>query len=75
MDEMRLKLGTKIMRGIVAKLISMFIKKKYGCKIDIHFDELDITSFNGSTTAKLNVELKMNSEEFMNLMKTIGVDD
>lgn len=75
MDEMRLKLGTKIMRSIVAKLISMFIKKKYGCKIDIRFDELDVASFNGSTSAKMNVELKMDSSEFMKLMKTIGVDD
>lgn len=74
MDEMTLKLGTKIMRGIVAKLISMYIKKKYGCKVDIRFDELDIMMFNGSTTAKMNVEMKMDSEEFMKLIKTIGLD-
>lgn len=74
MDEMKLKLGTKIMRGIVAKLISMAIKKKFGCDVNIRINELDINMINGETDIKTNVELKLESSEFMKLMKSIGVD-
>ncbi len=43
MDEMKVKLSTKFMRGIVSKLIARSIKKKYGCKVDIQLNELDIS--------------------------------
>jgi hypothetical protein len=74
MDEMKLKLSTKIMRGIVAKLISMAIKKKFGYKVDIQLNDLDINIVDGQTNVKTNVELKLDSNEFMKIMKDIGAD-
>ena len=35
MDEMRIKLSTSFMRGIVSKLIARSIYKKYGYKVNI----------------------------------------
>ena len=74
MDEMKLKLSTKFMRGLVAKLIAKFIYKKLGYKINIQFNELDVSVIDGETSINTNVEIKMDSKEFMNLMKTIGSD-
>ena len=75
MDEMKVKLSTKFMRGIVAKLISKVIQKKLGCKIDIQLNDLDISVIDGETRILTNVELKLESKEFMKIMKTIGTEE
>ena len=74
MDEMNVKLSTRFMRGIVSKLISKAIYKKIGYKVDIQLHELDIKIIDGETRILTNVEAKVNSDEFMKIMKTIGVD-
>ena len=74
MDEMNVKLSTRFMRGIVSKLISKAIYKKIGYKVDIQLHELDIKVIDGETKILTNVEVKVNSDEFMKIMKTIGVD-
>lgn len=74
MDEMKLKLSTKFMRGLAAKLIAKFIYKKLGYKINIQLNELDVSVIDGETSINTNVEIKMDSKEFMNLMKNIGAD-
>lgn len=74
MDEMKLKLTTKFMRGIVSKLIAKAIYKKTGCKVNIQLNDLDISIVDGETSISTNVEVKLNSNEFMTIMKTIGED-
>lgn len=74
MDEMKVKLSTKFMRNMVAKLISKAIYKKTGYKIDIQLNDLDISIINGETSIKTNVEVKVDSQEFMNILKSNGLD-
>ena len=74
MDEMRIKLSTSFMRGIVSKLIARFIYKKYGYKVNIKLEDLDMWGIDGDTTVKLNVEAKLKSEDFKRIMKTIDQD-
>lgn len=74
MDEMKLSLTTRFMRTIVAKLIAKFIYKKYGYKVDIQLNDLNIGMNDGETDIKANVEVKINSNEFMKLMKSISED-
>lgn len=74
MDEMKVKLSTKFMRNMVSKLITRAIYKKYGYKIDIQLNDLDISVIDGDTKIATNVELKVNSKEFMNIMKAINED-
>ena len=74
MDEMRVKLSTKFMRGVVAKLISMAISKKYGCKVDIQLNDLDIRFADGDTSISTNVDIKLNSDEFKKIIKSVGLD-
>lgn len=75
MDEMNIKLSTKFMRNIVAKLLSKFIYKKVGYKIDIQLDSLDVRFIDGETRISANVEAKLNSEEFKKIIKASGLDD
>lgn len=75
MDEMKLKLSTRFMRNIVAKLIARMIYKKTGYKVDIYLNELDINVIDGETHISTNVEAKIDSGEFMKIMKNIGLDD
>lgn len=72
MDEMKLKLSTKFMRGLVSKLLARAIYKKTGCKVDIQLNDLDISVIDGETNISTNVEVKLNSNEFMKIMKSIG---
>lgn len=74
MDEMKLKLSTKFMRGIVAKLVSRAIYKKLGYKVNITLNELDITMVDGETKILTSVEMKCNSDEFKKIMKGIEAE-
>lgn len=74
MDEMKVKLTTKFMRSIVAKLISKMIFKKTGYKVDLQINELDINVIDGDTKVSTNVEVKLSSTEFIKIMKQIGMD-
>lgn len=75
MDEMKLRLSTRFMRSIVAKLISKAIQKKYGYKVNVQLNELDIRIIDGETRISTNVEAHINSKEFMKILKDIGLDD
>jgi len=71
MDEMKLKLSTRFMRGVLAKLISRRVKKVYGYKIDIFFSEIDLDMLDGQTHVHMNVDLDLSSDEFKKIMKAI----
>lgn len=74
MDEMRLKLSTKLMRGIIAKLISKAIYKKFGYKVDIQLNDLDLHIVDGETKISTNVDVSVDSKEFMKILNGIGMD-
>ena len=74
-DEMTLKLSTKFMRNLVAKLMSRFIRKKIGYKIDIQLNELNVSIIDGKARIQTNVELELDNDEFKKLMKSIGSGD
>ena len=74
MDEMKLKLSTKFMRNMVSKLISRTIYKKIGYRVDIQLNDLDVHIIDGETKIDANVEIKINSNEFMKIMNSIGED-
>ena len=74
MDEMRIKLSTNFMKNIVSKLIARAIYKKYGYKVAIRIEDLDIWAIDGETSLKINVEAKLKSDEFNKIMKSIDED-
>lgn len=74
MDEMRIKLKTKFMRNIASKLITRAVYKKYGFKVKVQLNDLDVWVIDGDTTVKVNAEMKMNSNDFNKIMESIGMD-
>lgn len=74
MDEMKFKLSTRFFKSLLAKFISKSIKKKYGYKVDIRINEINLEMFNGDTDLHLDVDVKMNGNEFKQLMESIVED-
>ena len=75
MDELKLRLNSRFMRNIISKLITKFIYKKLGYKINIQLNDLDVRVIDGEAHISTNVEAKVDSNEFMRIMKTIGDED
>ena len=73
MDEMKVKLSTNFMRSIVSKVISRAIYKKYGYRVDIQLNVLDVNIIDGETKIATNVEVKLESKEFMKIVKSLGL--
>lgn len=73
MDEMKLTLTTKFMRGIAAKLIARALHKKLGYKVDIQVHDLDISVVDGETKICANIEGKLDSNEFKKIMKNLDL--
>lgn len=74
MDEMKLRLSTKFMRGIVSKLMAKAIYKKYGYKVDIQLSELDVSFIDGEAEIEVNAAVRLDSKEFMKIVKSTGLD-
>ena len=74
MDEMRLKLSTKLMRGIVAKIIAKAIRKKLDCDINITLNEVEVTTMNDKVYLHANLDGEISKEDFVKVIKTIGLD-
>lgn len=74
MDEIRIKLTTRLLKNVAAKLIAKAIRKKYGCKVNIQINDLDIWAISGDTNIKANVEVRLNSDEFVKILKGVDLD-
>ena len=74
MDELKLKLSTRFMRGFVAKLVSKTISKKLGYKVDILINEIEIKTEDDNVKLHLSIDAQMENEEFKNIIKSIGLD-
>ena len=74
MDELKLKLSTRFMRGMVAKLVSKAIHKKTGYEFDIQFNEIDIKTEEGKIHLHVNVDAEVSNDEFVKIVKSIGLD-
>ena len=70
MDEMKLKLSTKFMRGMVSKLISKAVYKKLGYKVDIQLNDINVEFIDGETSIHADVDLRLDKEEFAKLIKS-----
>ena len=67
---MRFNLNTKLMKNYVSKLVSRIVGNKFGYDPDIQFDALDIEIKDGETIIKTSVEIKMDTDDVMDFIKT-----
>lgn len=74
MDALKLNLSTKWMKGIVTKLISKIILKKFGYNVDIQLNEIGVEVINGKAHIHLDVDAEVDNGELMKIVKSIGLD-
>lgn len=74
MDEMKLNLSTKIMRGLVASLVSKAIRKKLGYDIEIQLNELAATVVNGQAQLHISVDAKLDNNELKKILEAVVKD-
>lgn len=74
MDVLKLKLSTKFMRDMVAKLIAKALQKKLGYNIDILLNEIEVKNENGKIHIHANVDAEVDNDEFVEIVKSIGMD-
>lgn len=72
MDMLIIKLSTKFMKGMVAKIIARKVYKKFGYKIDIQLNDVQIDMINGDIKLHIDADGKMNKTEFDRLMEMIN---
>lgn len=73
MDELKLKLSTKFMRGIVANLISKALVKKLGYNIDILLNEIEVKSEDGKVKLHINADAEVENGDLVKILKSIGM--
>lgn len=74
MDELKLSLSTKFMRGIIAKLIAAAIHKKLGYSVDVFLNEVKVTATDGKIHIHVDIDADMTTEEFAKIVKSIGTE-
>ena len=71
MDELKLNLSSKFIRGIVTKLITKAIYKKTGYKIEVELNSINVEVINGKAHIHADVDAEIDNEELMKIVKTI----
>lgn len=70
MDELKMILGTKFMRGIVTKLIAKAILKKTGYHIDIDLHEITAEVVAGKVYLHVNADAEINVDDLVDIIKS-----
>lgn len=70
MDELKIK--SKIMTGIISKLIRVALQKKFGKNIDLKLNEVIASVNNGQVSIHLNADCRFEQSELTELLK--GLD-
>jgi hypothetical protein len=71
MDEMKLKLSTKIMKGLVNKIIETIIQKKLDYNVKFNLNDLEVTVVDGKAHLHTDVDLEMDYDELIKILKSI----
>ena len=67
MDEMKIKLKSTFMRGIVKKLITNSMKKKFGVKPDIELNGLEIERVDNKIHIHISADVELTDMDLMRL--------
>lgn len=71
MDELKLNLSSRLMKGIVTKLISKTIYKKTGYKIDVELNTVTVEVIDGKAYIHADVDAEIDNKELMKIVSTI----
>lgn len=71
MDELKMNLSSKFMRGIVTKIISKAVYKKTGYKVEIDLNNINVEVINGKAYIHVDADAAIDNEELMKIVKNI----
>ena len=71
MDEM--KVQSKLLRGIISKIISNNVKKKIGSDCDISINEFSFVNNGNKAMVKLNIEARIETSRIPEILNKLGV--
>lgn len=74
MDELKLNLTSKFMKGIVTKVIAYIIKTKLGYNIDVQLNEITVNATDGKIRVHADIGAETSNEELLKIIKSIGID-
>lgn len=72
MDE--IKIGSKLMKMIISKLLKQAVKSKFGYNADIRIEELNAALIDGKAHIHINADADMEKDELMKLLKGAGLN-
>lgn len=71
MDELKMNLSSKFMRGIVTKIISKAVYKKTGYKVEIDLNNINVEVVNGKAYIHVDADAAIDNDELMKIVKSI----
>lgn len=71
MDEMKLNLTSKFMKGIVTKIIAKMIKKQLGYDVDIELNDINFVAKDGKVHLHADIDAEVTNEQFGELVKDL----
>ena len=74
MDELKLKLSTNFMKGMIAKVISKAIFKKVGVKPDIQLNEIEVEMKDGKLRVHISMDGEMDEKSFLKALNLVDLD-
>lgn len=75
MDEMKIKLSTRFMRGMVAKILSKVIYKKFGVKPDIQINMLETEMKDGKIRFRIDMDGSVSDSIFTKISKMVDEEE
>ena len=75
MDEMKINLTTKFMRGIVAKIASKLIAKNFGIKSDILINGVSIEKVDTKIHLHLDVDADVDENALLKITRLIEKEE
>lgn len=73
MDELKLRLSTKFMRNMVAKIISKLIFKKLGFHVNILLNKIEVENIDGQIVMHIDVDAETTNEDFVKILNITGL--
>lgn len=75
MDEMKIKLSTNFMRGIVAKIAMKVISSKLGFKPDIQLNGISLEKVGSKIHLHLDVDADIHEKDLLKITRLANLED
>lgn len=75
MDEMKIKLQTVLMKGIVSKLITKVIFKKFGIKPDIELNGISLEKVGSKINIHINADATIDESDLLKITRLSEIEE